>query len=264
MLHLGVRLEAELSPTADEGPGLLDAAIEFRIASRGIADLGRVQLGQMKVPLSAEVLDAPEDLPFVERADGALRLAPFRDVGLLYSVRLPGRGDPITLHLGIYNGEGAGHLGGGRGSMDVVRLDGVVGDPSRARLGGRWGLALALDPDTALPDGRGRAVFTGGDLLVRYRALQVGGELVWRAAERGPDAGAVWAWAAWDLIPSVLETRARLQTLDDGDDLHRTLTLGASFYYLGRRFRLAYEAAVPLAPNAGRETVHTASFIAVL
>lgn len=265
LLHLSLRLQAELSPLAEQR-GLLDAVIEFRLASRGLPELGRLALGQMKVPFSAEVQDDPEDLPLVERAGGARRLAPGRDVGLQYSLRLAGGEEPITLHLGIFNGEGAGRLGGGGGSMDVLRLDGQTGDPSRARLGGRWGLAIAINPDAELPDGRAVVLLYGGDLAVHYRELQLGAELVWRSAERGPDAGAAWAWATFDVIPEVLQAVTRVETLDLGGDFltERWLTVGGTFFYLGRRFRLAYDATIPLSPLGPRRTWHVASFMAVL
>jgi hypothetical protein len=265
LLHLGVRLQAEMSPLAEQR-GLLDALIELRLASRGLPDLGRLSLGQMKVPFSAEVLDDPEDLVLLERPQGARRLAPGRDIGLSYAVRLVGGADPLVLRLGIFNGEGPGRICGGSGSMDVVRLSGPVGDASRARLGGRWGLALAVNPDAALADGRAVALLYGGDLAVRYRELQLGAELVWRTADRGPDAGAAWAWLAVDVIPEVLQAIARAETLDEGggDGPERWLTLGGTFFYLGRRFRLAYEVMLPLAPQRARSSWQVASFMAVL
>jgi hypothetical protein len=266
LLHLGLRLQAELSPVADQPQGLLDAVIEFRLSSRGLPELGRIALGQMKVPFSAEVMADPEDLVLPERPVGARRLVPGRDVGLSYSLRLLRDPEPVTLHLGIFNGEGPGKVGGGAGSMDVLRLAGAVGAPSRARLGGRWGLALAVNPDAELEDGRAVALLYGGDLSVHYRELQVGAELVWRTADRGPDAGAAWAWASFDVIPEVLAAIARLETLDmgGGQAAERWLTLGGTFFYLGRRFRLAYQATVPLAPLGPRATWHVASFMGVL
>lgn len=265
LLQLGLRLQVELSPLA-ETPGLLDAAIELRLASRGLPELGRLSLGQMKVPFSAEVIDEPEDLVLLERAQGARRLAPGRDIGLSYALRLAGGTAPLVLQLGIFNGEGPGALGGGGGSMDVVRLSGPVGDASRARLGGRWGLAFAVNPDTQLSDGRTVALLYGGDLAVHYRELQLGAELVWRTADRGPDAGAAWAWLALDVIPDVLQAIARCETIDEGgpDGPERWLTLGGTFFYLGRRFRLAYEVMVPLAPQGARSSWQVASFMAVL
>ncbi len=44
----------------------------------------------------------------------------------------------------------------------------------------------------------------------------------------------------------------------------RWLTLGGTFFYLGRRFRLAYQATVPLAPTGPRATWQAASFMGVL
>jgi len=266
LLHLGLRFQAELSPVAEEPQGLLDAVIEFRLSSRGLPELGRLSLGQMKVPFSAEVLDDPEDLVLPERPTGARRLAPGRDVGLAYALRLLRGPEPLTLTLGIFNGEGAGVVGGGAGSMDVLRLSGAAGDASRARLGGRWGLALAVNPDTELPDGRAVALLYGGDLALHYRELQLGAELVWRTAERGPDAGAAWAWVSVDVIPEVLAAIVRLETLDMGEGrlAERWLTLGGTFFYLGRRFRLAYQATVPLAPTGPRATWQAASFMGVL
>lgn len=265
LLHLGVRLQAELSPLA-EPHGLLDAVIELRLASRGLPELGKLSLGQMKVPFSAEVLDDPEDLIVLERAQGARRLSPGRDVGLSYLLRLVGGPEPVLLHLGIFNGEGPGRVGGGAGSMDVLRLSGPVGDASRARLGGRWGIAFAMNPDAELADGRAVALLYGGDLSVHYRELQLGGEIVWRTAERGPDAGAAWVWMSLDVIPEVLAAIVRCETLDEGGGAvpERWLTLGGTFFYLGRRFRLAYQAMLPLAPQASRATWHVATFMAVL
>jgi hypothetical protein len=268
LLQLGVRLEAELSPLADEAEaqGLLDAVIELRLASRGLPEIGRLALGQMLVPFSAEAQDAPEDLILVERAGGARRLAPGRDVGLRYSLRLARGPEAVTLHLGIFNGEGAGRPGGGRGSMDALRLEGLAGDPSRARLGGRWGLAFAVNPDAELVGGPALALLYGGDVAVHYRALQLGAELVWRTAEGSPDAGAAWTWISLDLIPDVLAAVARVETLDEGGDAlpERWLTFGGTFFYLGQRFRLAYDVALPLAPVGPRQTWHVASFMAVL
>lgn len=265
LLHLGLRLQAELSPVADQR-GLLDAVIEFQLSSRGLPELGRLALGQMKVPFSAEVLDAPEDLVLAERAHGARRLAPGRDIGLLYSLHVLRGQEPVTLHLGIFNGEGPGRLGGGGGSMDVARLDGLVGSASRARLGGRWGVAFAVNPDTQLEDGRAVSLLYGGDLSLHYRELQVGAELVWRSAERGPDAGAAWVWATFDVIPEVLMAVARVETLDEHGESRpeRWLTLGGTFFYLGKRFRLAYDVTVPLSPVGVREMWQVASFMAVL
>ena len=130
VLHLGLRLQAELSPLADPR-GLLDALIELRIASRGLPDLGRIALGQMKVPFSAEVLDAPEDLPFLDRADGTQH-APVRDIGLRYDLPLLRGAEPVVLCFGLFNGEGAGALGGGGlqlgdAARQFVGLPAVVG-----------------------------------------------------------------------------------------------------------------------------------------
>jgi hypothetical protein len=268
LVSLGVRLEIELNPIADPA-GLLDAVVEFRVASRGLADLGRLELGQMKVPLSREVMDAPEDLVFVERPEGSRLVAPGRDVGVLYTLPLlrgEGRAASVPraqLRFGLYNGEGAGQLGGGGGSATLLRLDGAVGDPSRARVGGRWGFALWSNPDSRVGAGIQRAAIAGADLALWYRALRAGAEILWRDAADGSQARAAWAWASYDVIADILQLRARLETRDDGGPTRR-LTIGATFHYLPDRFRLAYDATVPLDPVGSASIAHVTSFMAVL
>ncbi|MBI2897921.1 MAG: hypothetical protein HYY06_30460 [Deltaproteobacteria bacterium] len=268
LVSLGLRLEIELNPIADPA-GLLDAVVEFRVASRGLADLGRLELGQMKVPLSQEVMDAPEDLAFVERAQGARLIAPGRDAGVLYTLPLlrgEGRAASVPraqLRFGLFNGEGAGELGGGGGSATLLRLDGGVGDPSRARVGGRWGFALWSNPDSPVGAGIQSATIAGADLTLWYRALRAGAELLWRDAADGSQSRAVWAWASYDVIADILQLRGRAETLDDGV-LTRRVTLGATFHYLPDRFRLLYDLTVPLDPVGNASVAHVTSFMAVL
>jgi hypothetical protein len=256
-ISLGLRLQVEANPLA-ESPGLLDAVIDFRVASRGLADLGHLELGQMRVPLSRARLAEPEDRPFVALPLGARALAPDRDIGVLYSLALPGSREPAFVRLGLFNGEGANAPGGG-GSVVLARIEGEVGDPSRARAGGSWGVAAQRSSDAASASGSGPATTLEVDLQLHYRALQAGAEVLWK----GDQARAAWTWAGYDVIPDTLELLARLETFDDGT-VTRRLTVGATFYYLSQRFRLLFNTTVPIAPQRDAAIEHVASFLAVL
>src|SRR5262249_57381843 len=76
VLRLESFVELEASPMSELlEPPLADAWIGMDVASKLIADLGRLRLGQMKVPFGGELARPPQELMFVGRA------APLRFLG---------------------------------------------------------------------------------------------------------------------------------------------------------------------------------------
>lgn len=93
--HLGVEYDRD-----DAGIDLLDAIISFPLGG----DLVRADLGGFRSPVSREATAEKPLLPFVERSQAALALAPGRQLGL--QVRGTALDTRLALAGGLFNGNG--------------------------------------------------------------------------------------------------------------------------------------------------------------
>jgi hypothetical protein len=213
---------------------LLDAIVRFRIVGRGGPNLGELRLGQMRVPVSREVLREPEGA-FVLPAP-SVSIAPGRDTGLLWHVALARPRRRWGLDVGFWNGEAAG-LDAAGGSMTSVRLSFGAGDAGRARPGMDWGVAYAASRDAPSDDGSGAELMLEVDGEIRWRALTVAAESISRVHALAGAARGLFGWVSWQLVADTLELRARGEMQDDGEVTH-SLTFGVTFFYLAPHLRM--------------------------
>ena len=122
---------------------------------------------------------------------------------------------------------------------------------------------MYANPDATIGEVSQAAATWSCDIGLYERAFRGGAELLWRDAERAPQGRSVWVWAGIDLIAETLEARARLEAYDAAM-LSRRLVIGGTFTYLAQRFRLLYDATVPIGAEGDEGVVHVASFMAVL
>ena len=278
VLHLALHLELELNPRSElvDAP-LADAWLGFDAASRALADVGRLRVGQMKVPFGGELAQSAEELLFVTRADGSRCLGPGaqlhgdgatltmrestgRDLGLRYDLDL-GLG-PLRLEAGagLFGGAGPNRVGPTSPlyAARIALARGRFGDRGHLHIlvAVSWSYAAnsPVRDSCRFPDSPASTMAdvhrVGADVRLRWRWLTLAAEGVAATlASGGIDAHALSGVVAIDVLPEFFELAARLEDYEDdhlalaGGPLAEhflALTAGASLRYYGDRFRLQF------------------------
>jgi hypothetical protein len=287
-LHLGGYLQLEASPSSllVTAP-LADAWIGMDVASRSLVDLGRLRIGQMKIPFGGELARPAQALLFVDRAAPLRCLAPGRqqvdppagqtaprlldssgrDIGLRWDLDL----GLLALGAGVWNGEGPNRVRAPEpaehaGPLVTARAALALGEdePSRARLvvgtsfahGDNAPIGGCTDDRSAR---RADVTWAGGDLAFRWRWVRLEAEYVFEDDDDG-HYGVSGASGLY-LIPDFLLLTFRAERVPQ----YWQWSLGAVVHYYGERLLLQYSF-TRRSPSgqASWESAHLVAFTVVL
>ncbi|HJZ86261.1 MAG TPA: hypothetical protein VKN99_13870 [Polyangia bacterium] len=253
-------VEIEASPTSRLlEPPLADAWLGLDVATRALADLGRLRLGQLKVPFGGELARPPPALMFIDRAAPLLCLAPGRqqfgsgtsltlgdstgrDVGL----RWDGAFGPLHLGAGVWNGEGPNRVRAPdpephAGPLVTARAALELGPdlPARAHLVAGASFARGdAAPLAACAGGigvrRADATWGAGDFYFRWKWVRAEAEYVYQNADF--DRWGLSGAAGFYAIPDFLLVAFRAERVPD----FWQWTAGLALAYFGDRLRLQY------------------------
>jgi hypothetical protein len=253
VLRLEGFVELEVSPMSQLlEPPLADAWIGMDVASKLVADLGRLRIGQLKVPFGGELARPPQELMFVDRAAPLRCLAPGRqqydspvgpslldstgrDVGL----RWDGDFGPLGIAAGVWNGEGpnvarsgtgphAGPLVTARSWLHVAHLEiGASFD--------RGDNAPIANCEADSPAVRADITSAAGDFLLHWKWVRAEAEYVYQEASDRVRWGLSGA-AGFYAIPDFLLLAFRAERVPD----YWQWSAGLALAYLGERYRLQY------------------------
>ena len=253
ILRLEGFVELEVSPMSQLlEPPLADAWIGMDVASKLVADLGRLRIGQMKLPFGGELARPPQELMFVDRAAPLRCLAPGRqqsgttlldstgrDVGL----RWDGDWGPLGIAAGVFNGEGPNQVRSGAGphAGPLVTARSWL-HFAHVEIGGsfaRGDTAPIADCEAGATFLRADVTSAAGDFLLHWKWVRAEGEYVYQQtslpgtdSERWGVSGAAGVYA----IPDFLLLAFRAERVPD----YWQWSAGLALAYLGDRYRLQY------------------------
>jgi hypothetical protein len=184
-LSVGVGAPYDALTDGDPAVQIVDAFGRWALPTQvGVTSLA---VGLQRVPFSREAMISSADLVFQEVAPSTNWLGPNREAGLVatQSVSTERRpdGPQFLLRLGAFNGGGDLYGEGGSGLLGSARLEFVAGDPYRTfslKKESALGLGLAALRDDDLST---RTSAVDGDLLVRYRIVNLLAEGIWSRIE---------------------------------------------------------------------------------
>ena len=250
VLRLESFVELEVSPMSQllETP-LADAWIGMDVASKLVADLGRLRIGQMKVPFGGELSRPPQELMFIDRAAPLTCLAPGRqqtnnntlddstgrDVGL----RWDGDFGPLGIAAGVWNGEGPNRVRSGAGphAGPLVTARSWL-HFAHLEIGGSFARgddAPIAGCESGAPETRANITSAAGDFLLHWKWVRAEAEYVYQEASdrvRWGVSGAAGVYA----IPDFLLLAFRAERVPD----YWQWSAGLALAYLGERYRLQY------------------------
>jgi hypothetical protein len=250
VLRLEGYVELEVSPMSPLlVPPLADAWIGMDVASKLIADLGRLRIGQLKVPFGGELPRPPQELMFVDRnapetclapgrqqKDNTLLASTGRDVGL----RWDGDFGPLGIAAGVWNGEGPNVVRAGGGlphSGPLVTARSWL-HFAHFEIGGSFARgddAPIAGCESGAPETRANITSAGADFFFNWKWLRAEAEYVFQEAS-GVERWGVSGAAGFYAIPDFLLLAFRIEEVPD----YWQWSGGLALAYLGPRYRLQY------------------------
>lgn len=175
---LGIEYDRE-----DEEFDLLDARLSFPLGKSSV----HIDVGGFRSPISREATTDKAMLPFVERSQSALALAPGRQVGL--QVRGDGMDSRLNWAFGLFNGNGLSlendddsFLAAGRAAFnnvgEVEFFEDFVVEAGVSLATTQDGMQRVLPVGEVLVDYEGDRTIYGADVRFAYRGWSLSGEVL--------------------------------------------------------------------------------------
>lgn len=167
----------------DEEIDLLDAILSFPLGRSSV----HIDVGGFRSPFSREATADKGSLPFVERSQTTLSLAPGRQLGL--QVRGDGLDSRLTWAAGLFNGNGLrlenddnSFLAAGRAAFnsigDVEFFEDFVLEAGVSLAKTQDGSQTVLPAGLELVDYEGDRLMYGADMRLAYRGWSLAGEVL--------------------------------------------------------------------------------------